>query len=160
MQKTTALKVGVIVTLLAVSSLASVMYALAYTEKREVVYSNTITLESKEVKFRGFYLSAPAGLFEVKLTVSEGTIKWTPHSAVMFEDTLGWFPCRITGKPFGTIQRWICESESGDIVRWSVDQENVDMVWYINFYNQDFYDKEVHIEITKVWETQNYNEWL
>ncbi|MCW4014791.1 MAG: hypothetical protein NWF06_00295 [Candidatus Bathyarchaeota archaeon] len=160
MQKTKATKVGLIALLLVLSSLASVMYALAYTEKREVIYSNTLTIEGKEAKFRAFYLSAPAGLFEVKLTVSEGSIKWTPHSAVMFEDTLGWFPCRIDGKPFGTIQRWVCETEDVGSVTWSVDQENVDMVWYINFYNPDNYEKEVQIEITKVWETQNYNDWV
>ncbi|MCK4885389.1 hypothetical protein KAS24_04885, partial [Candidatus Bathyarchaeota archaeon] len=76
MQKTKAFKIGMLGLLLVLGSLASVMYALAYSEKREVIYSNTITIEGREVKFRAFYLSAPAGLFEVKLTVSEGTIKW------------------------------------------------------------------------------------
>lgn len=159
MQKKTTIKIGILALLLILSSLASVMYALAYTEKRELIYSNTLTIEGKDVKFRGFYLSAPAGVFEVKVTVSKGTIKWTPHSAVMFEDTLGWFPCIITGKSFGTIQRWVCESENNDIVRWSVDPENLDMVWYINFYNQDNFEKEVHIEVTKIWEEQNYHDW-
>jgi hypothetical protein len=59
----------------------------------------------------------------------------------------------------GTIQRWVCETDNG-IVKWSVDQENVDMVWYLNFYNPDDYTKEVHIEVTKVWEEQNYNDLL
>jgi len=159
MQKLKAVKIALFISLMVIGSLASVIYALAYSEKREVVYTNTITIAANEVKFRAFYLSAPAGLFEVKLSVSKGTIKWTPHSAVMFEDTLGGFPCRITGKPFGTIQRWVCETENG-IVRWSVDQENVDMVWYINFFNQDYYEKEVTIEITKEWEEQNYQDWV
>jgi hypothetical protein len=156
MQKKNTIKIGVLALLLVLSSIASVVYALAYTEKREVIYSNTITMEGQEVKFRAFYLSAPAVLFEVKLTVSEGTIKWTPHSAVMFEDTLGWFPRKVDGVLSGTIQRWVCETDSG-IVKWSVDHENVDMVWYLNFYNPDDYEKEVHIEVTKVWEEQNYN---
>jgi len=82
MQKVKAFKIGMLGLLIVIGSLASVMYALAYTEKREVVYSNTIKIEGGEVMFRAFYLSAPAGLFEVKLSVSEGTIKWTPHSAV------------------------------------------------------------------------------
>jgi hypothetical protein len=56
----------------------------------------------------------------------------------------------------GKVQRWICET-NGEIVNWSVDQENVDMVWYLNFYNPDDYPKQVHIEITKVWEQQNCN---
>lgn len=159
MQMKNLLKIGVLATLLLVSSFASVMYALAYTEKREVIYKNTLTIGSEEVKFRAFYLSSPAVLFEVKLTVSEGTIKWTPHSAVMFDDTQGWFPCRLGGGKFGKIQRWVCETDEGT-VNWSVDPENVDMVWYINFFNPDDYEKEVQIEIIKVWETQNYNSWM
>ena len=159
MQKIKAFKMGILGLMIVFGSLASVMYALAYTEKREGIYSNTITIEGGEVMFRAFYLSAPAGLFEVKLSVSEGTIKWTPHSAVIFEDTLGWFPCRINGRPFGTIQRWVCETDNG-IVKWGVDPENVNMVWYLNFYNQDSYEKEVHIEVTKVWEEQNYQELM
>ena len=123
MQKKNAFKIGVFVSMIVLASLASVMYAMAYTEKREVIYSNTIKIEGQAVKFRAFYLPAPAGLFEVKLSVSKGTIKCTPHSVVMFEDTLGWFPCRINGMPFGTIQRWVCETDNG-IVRWSVDPEN------------------------------------
>ena len=106
MQKKIAIKIGIIAVMIVLGSLPSVMYAVAYTEKREVVYTNTITIGAEEVKFRGFYLSAPAGLFEVKLKVSNGTIKWTPHSAVMFDDTLGWFPRRITQDTFGKIQRW------------------------------------------------------
>jgi hypothetical protein len=159
MQTKKALKIGMVVTLLVMSSLASVMYALAYTQKRELVYDNTITIGADEVKFRGFYLSSPAVMFEVKLTVSEGSIKWTPHSAVMFEDTLGWFPRKIDENTFGKIQRWVCETDNGT-VKWSVDPENVDMVWYINFYNEDNFEKEVHIEITKVWEEQNFNDWI
>jgi hypothetical protein len=159
MQKLTALKIVALVSLMVLGSLASVMYALAYTEKREVVYVGSFKIESQEVKFRAFYLSAPAGLFEVKLSLSRGTIKWTPHSAVMFEDTLGWFPCRINGRSYGTIQRWICETDNG-VVSWSVDPENVNMVWYLNFYNQDSYAKEVQIEVTRVWEEQNYQDWL
>jgi hypothetical protein len=156
MLKKNAIKIGALAALLVFSSIASVMYALAYSEKREVIYSNTITVEGEEVKFRAFHLSAPAVLFEVKLTVSEGTIKWTPHSAVMFEDTLGWFPRKVDWVLVGTIQRWVCETYDGT-VKWSVDPENVDMVWYLNFYNPDDYPKEAHIEVTKVWEEQNYN---
>ncbi|MCJ7613281.1 hypothetical protein MUO71_00745 [Candidatus Bathyarchaeota archaeon] len=159
MPKLKAVKIALFISLMVIGDLASVIYALVYSEKREDVYTNTLTVGANEVKFRAFYLSAPAGLFEVKLSVSKGTLKWTPHSAVMFEDTLGWFPCRITGKPFGTIQRGVCETDNG-LVRWSVDQENVDLVGYINFFNQDYHEKEVTIEITKVREEQNYQDWV
>lgn len=49
----------------------------------------------------------------------------------------------------------MCETDDGT-VKWSVDPENVDTVWYLNFYNPDSYEKEVYIEVTKVWEEQNY----
>ena len=159
MQKIKAIKIGMIGFMIVLGSLASVMYALAYSEKREVVYTNTIKIEGQEVMFRAFYLPAPAALFEVKISVSEGTIKWTPHSAVMFEDTLGWFPRKINGTLNGTIQRWVCETDSGT-VKWGVDPENVYMVCYLNFYNPDSYEKEVYIEVTKVWEKQNYQDWI
>ena len=159
MHRTKAIKIGMLCLLMFVGSLTSVMYALAYSEKRELIYSNTITIEGKEVKFRAFYLSAPAEKFEVKMTVSKGTIKWTPHSAVMFEDTLGWFPCKVGDQMMGTIQRWMCDT-NGEVVSWSVDTENLDMVWYLNIFNNDFYEKEVHIEVTKVWTEQNYKDWM
>jgi hypothetical protein len=77
----------------------------------------------------------------------------------MFEDTLGWFPRKINATTFGKIQRWVCDSSDG-LVKWSVDPENVDMVWYLNVFNPDDYEKTVHIEVTKVWETQNYQDWV
>ena len=117
-----------------------------------MIYSDTISTDEKEVKFTSFNLSSPAVLFEVKLTVSKGTIKWTPHSAVMFDDTLGWVPFIVSGKSFATIQRWVCETDNGS-VRWIVDQENLDMLWYLNFYNQGAYEQEVHIEVSKLWES-------
>jgi len=157
MQKKTAFKIGMFTLFIVLGIIASSIYALAYSEKRQVIYTNTITVEAREVKYEGFYLPEPAGMFEVKLTVSEGTKKWTPHSAVMFEDTLGWFPCKVGEQMMGKIQRWICETDDG-IVRWDVDPENVKMMWYLNFFNQDFYDKEVQIEIAKVWEAPNYQQ--
>jgi len=74
-----ALKHGVLIFLIILASLTSVMYALAYSVKREVVYTGTFKIEGQEQIFRAFYLSAPAVLFEVKLSVSEGTIKWSPY---------------------------------------------------------------------------------
>ena len=159
MQTAKVLKIGMFGVLIVLGLFASVMYALAYSEKREVIYTDTITVEAGEVKFKSFYMPEPAGPFEVKLSVSKGTIKWTPHSAVMFEDTLGWFPCKVGDKMMGKIQRWVCETDNG-AVRWDVDPENVNMMWYINFFNQDYYDKEVHIEVAKVWEEQNYKDWF
>jgi hypothetical protein len=81
MQRAKIFKISMFSLLIVLASLASVMYALAYTEKREVVYTNTIKIEGQEVMFRAFYLSAPAAQFEVKLSVSNGTIKDPPLSS-------------------------------------------------------------------------------
>ena len=70
MYKLTAFKIVAIASLMAIGSLASVVYALAYSEKREIIYNCSFKIESQDVKFWAFYLSALAGLFEVKLSVS------------------------------------------------------------------------------------------
>jgi len=59
------------------------------TQRKGKSFTVTPSKSREKRKFRAFYMPAPAGLFEVKLSVSKRTIKWTPHSAVMFEDTLG-----------------------------------------------------------------------
>ena len=96
---------------------------------------------------RAFYLSAPAVLFEVKLSVSEGSIKWTPYSAGLFEDA------------GGTVQGWECETDDG-IVKWRIDVENLDQVWYLSFFNDDSFEKEILVEVTKVWSEPNYQDWM
>ena len=147
MRKTKALKYSTLILLIVLASLASVMFALAYTVKREVLYTKTFKIDGQEQTFRAFYLSAPAAMFEIKLTVSKGTVKWTPYSAVMFEAT------------FDSIQGWECETDNG-IVKWRIDSENLNQVWYLTFLNEDSYEKEVHVEVTKVWSEQNYQDWL
>ena len=147
MRKTKALKYGTLILLIVLASLASVMYALAYTVKREVLYTKTFKIEGQREIFRAFYLSAPAAMFEVKISVSEGTIKWTPYSAALFEAT------------FDSSQGWECETDNG-IVKWRIDSENLNQVWYLSFLNEDSYEKEVTVEVTKVWSEQNYQDLL
>ena len=144
MRKTKALKYGTLILLIVLASLASVMYALAYTVKREVLYTKTFKIEGQRQMFRAFYLSAPAAMFEVKLTVSKGTIKWTPYSAVLFEETLDWSQSRIDETTYGMIQGWECETDNG-IVKWRIDSENLNQVWYLTFLNEDSYEKEVQV---------------
>jgi len=103
--------------------------------------------------------SAPAVLFEVKLTVSRGTIKWSPYSAVLFEATFDSFQSRVNEGTYGTFQGWECETDNG-IVKWRIDPENVNQVWYLSFLNEDSYEKEVYVEVTKVWSEQNYQDWM
>jgi len=158
-QKARALKYGLLISLIVLASLTSVMYALAYTVKREVVYTGTFKLEGQEQTFRAFYLSSPAVLFEVKLSVSDGTIKWTPYSAVLFEATFDSFQSRVNEATVGTFHGWECETGNG-LVKWRVDPENLNQVWYLSFLNEDSYEKEVYVEVTKVWSEQNIQDWM
>ena len=126
MRKARALKYGVFISVIVVASLASVMYALAYTVKREVLYTETFKIEGQEQLFRAFYLSAPAVLFEAT---------------------------------FDSVQGWECETDNG-IVKWRIDPENLNQVWYLSFFNEDSYEKEVTVEVTKVWSEQNIQDWM
>lgn len=138
MRKARALKYGVFISLIVVASLASVMYALAYTVKREVLYTETFKIEGQEQLFRAFYLSVPA---------------------VLFEATFDSFQSRVNEATIGTIQGWECETDNG-IVKWRIDPENLNQVWYLSFFNEDSYEKEVTVEVTKVWSEQNIQDWI
>ncbi len=159
MQKAKALKCGLIVTLIVLASLASLMYALAYTINKEVLYTETFKIEGQTQTYKTFYLSAPATTFEVKLTVSEGTIKWTPYSAELFEATFGSLQPQLEEAAYSGIQGWECETGNG-IVKWRIGPENLNQVWYLNFFNEDSCEKEVNIKVTKVWSGQNYQDWF
>jgi hypothetical protein len=152
------LKYGILISLIVLASFTSVMYALAYTVKSEVIYTGAFKIEGQEQTFRAFYLSAPAALFEVKLTVSKGAIKWTPYSAALFDDTFDSFQSQVNDATYGTFQGWECETDNG-AVKWRVDQESLNMVWYLCFLNDDSYQKEVTVEVTKVWSQQNIQDW-
>jgi hypothetical protein len=159
MRKAKTLKYGILISLILLASLTSVMYALAYTVKREVLYTQTFKIDGQKQMFRAFYLSAPAVLFEVKLSVSKGTIKWTPYSAVLFEATFDSFQSRINEATIGTFQGWECETDAGT-VKWRIDPENLNQVWYLSFLNEDQYEKEVTVEVTKVRSEQNIQDWM
>ena len=88
-------------------------------------------------------------MFEVKLSVSKGNVKWAPYAATLFEDTLELFPYRIDSATVDVIQGWEYETHNGT-VKWRVDPENLNQVWYLSFLNEDSYEKEDYVEVTKV----------
>jgi hypothetical protein len=148
------------VSLIVVTSFTGVMYALAYTIKSEVVYSTeTFRIDAQEQLFKPFYLSAPAAVFEVKLSVSEGSIKWTPYSAELLDSTIGSFQSNVDEATYDALQGWECETANG-AVRWRIDSETLNQIWYLCFLNDDNYEKEVTVEVTKLWSQQNINDWL
>jgi hypothetical protein len=121
-----------------------------YTEKREVLLTTSFKIGGQEQKFRAFYLSAPVDWFEVKLNVSSGTIKFSPWAAQHFEDSLGYFESRINETTVEKIQFWFLEGNN-ETIRMGGDPEDVNQVWYLHFYNEDPYEKEVNLQVTKVW---------
>lgn len=135
------------------------MYALAYNVKREIIYTNTLTIGAQQQNFRAFYLSEPAVMFEVKLTVSEGTIKWSPYSEALFDSTFDSFHSQVNQSTYGTLQGWECETGNGT-VNWRIDSENLNQIWYLCFFNEASYEKEVTVEVTKLWSEQNYLDWM
>ena len=159
MRKSKAVKCGLILALVITVSLASVMYALAYNVKREIIYTGTLTVGAQQQNFRAFYLSEPAVMFEVKLTVSEGTIQWSPYSEELFDVTFDSFHSQVNQSTYGTLQGWECQTADGT-VNWRIDSENLSQIWYLCFLNEDSYEKEVTVEVTKLWSEQNYFDWM
>jgi hypothetical protein len=120
-----------------------------YTEKREVLLTTSFKLEGGEQRFTAFYLSAPAEAFYVKFNVSSGSIKFSHWDAVTFEDSLGYFEYH-NGTAVEMRQVWFFEGNNGT-VGCGIPPESVNMVIYLHFYNEDPYEKEVHLQVTKVW---------
>ena len=154
------LKYGMLVSLIVLASFTGVMYALAYTVKSEVIYSaKTFKINGQEQLFKPFYLSAPAAMFEVKLSVSQGTIKWTAYSTELLDVTIDSFQSHTNGAAYEVLQGWECETGDG-AVKWRIDSETLNQIWYLCFLNDDSYEKEVTVEVTKIWSQQNINDWL
>ena len=136
------------------------MYALAYTVKSEVIYTTeTFKINGQEQLFKPFYLSSPAAVFEVKLSVSKGTIKWTPYSAELLDATLDSFQSQKNEATYDALQGWECETDNGAI-KWRIGSESLNQIWYLCFINDDEYEKEVTVEVTKVWSEQNFQDWM
>ena len=140
-----------------IASLAILVHGLAYTEKREVLLTTSFTIGAEEEKFKAFYLSAPAKWFDIAFNVSEGSIKFSAWQANIFEHSLGWFEYH-NGTAVEKHQVWFVEGINNGTFGYVGD--DVNMVWYIHFYNEDSYEKEVYIQVAKFWHEQNYQSWV
>ena len=139
-------------------SCAFLVYAWTYTEKREVLLTKTLKIGGQEQKFTAFYLSGPAEAFYVTFNVSSGSIKFSPWDAPLFEDSLGYFEYH-NGTGVEMRQIWLFEGNNGT-AGCSIGPESVNMVIYLNFYNEDPYEKEIYIQVTKAWQEPNYQSWI
>jgi hypothetical protein len=55
------------------------------------------------------------------------------------------------------VQPWFFEGNDGTA---GCSGEGGNEVWYLLFYNEDSYEKEIHMQVTKVWRVQNYQSWV
>jgi len=154
-----ALKFGLFGLLLVLVTCAFSVYALSVTQKRELLRTTSFKLEGGEQRFTAIHLSAPVTWFEVEFNVSSGTIKFSSWDARSFEDGQGYFIKSVNETTVEKIQIWFFEV-SNETVGFGPDLGDGNQIWYLHFYNEDSYEKEVHIEVTKVWERPNYQDLL
>jgi len=125
------------------------VYAQASSaEKRQVLRRETFKIEAGEQKFKAFYLSAPADSFEVTWNVSKGSVKLSPWQATIIEDSHGYFDHYINETTVEKVQTWFFEGNNGTAGCVGAD---VNQIWYIFFYNEDSYEKEISFQVVKVW---------
>ena len=160
MRKLRTLKFGVFGLLFALVACATIVYALSYTTNRELLLTTSFKLEGGKQRFTAFYLSAPATGFEVKFNVSSGTVKYSPWSAELFEDNQGYWEKRVNETAVDKFQIWFFDVSNETLGHGIDKQHDVNQVWYLHIYNEDSSEKEVYIEVTKMWESQNYQDWI
>ena len=158
MSRKRPLAYGIIGLMVFLASFVILMNALGYTKKTEVLLTTSFKIGGQEQKFKAFYLCAPAEEFDVTFNVSSGSIKFSPWQAVIFEDSLGYFEYH-NGTAVEKRQVWFFEGRTGT-AGCSIGPKDVNQVWYLHFYNEDPYEKEVHVQITKVWYERNYLSWI
>jgi hypothetical protein len=148
------LKLGLIVLIVGVvvSLIGWYAYAQALsTERKQVLLSTSFKIGAGEEKFKVFYLSTPCEIFYFKWNVSQGSIKAShPWQASEFEDDLGYVDVYVNETKVEKIHTWFW-NENNATIGGGVEQKDMNQVWYLQFYNEDSYEKEVYLEVTKVW---------
>jgi len=137
-------------------STAFFMYALAYTEKTETIYTASFAIGAEQQLFRAFCIHAPSEGFFIKFNVSNGNIKFSEFTASQFEDSLGYFDVYVNETTVEKVQYWLFEGSNETVGVSAVDVG----IWYLQFYNEDSYEKEVSMQITKFWHAPIYQDWI
>jgi len=144
---------GLIVLLVGVGVSLTVWYVYAQAlsaEKRQVLRSETFKIAGGEQKFKAFYLSAPVDSFEVTWNVSEGSVKWSAWQASIIEDDHGYFDYWVNETTVEKVQTWFWNENHGT-VGMSGSPPPVNEIWYLHFFNEDSYEKEVSFQVVKIW---------
>ena len=144
---------GLIVLLIGVGVCLTVWYAYAQAvaaEKRQVLRSETFRIAAGEQKFKAFYLSAPVESFEVSWNVSVGSIKWSAWQASIVEDDHGYFDYWVNETTMEKVQTWFWNENHGTVGLCGTPTP-VNEIWYLHFFNEDSYEKEVSFQVVKIW---------
>lgn len=160
MRKMRLLKFGMFGLLVVIVSFATLAYALTVTEKREVLLTTSFKLDEGEKRFIAVYVPAPMDTVDVTVNVSKGTVKFQPYpDGRRFEESLGYVEKRINETSVEMVQYWMLEVEN-ETTGCASTPNFENNVWYLYFLNEDSYEKEVNLEVSKVWNSQNYQDWM
>ena len=144
--------------LIYVASCSTMVYAMLPAEKEEVLLTTSFKLKGGKQIFKAVYVASPSEYIDVTVSVSEGYIKFQPHVGEVFERSLGYVENRINETTVETVQYWLFEIANDTV---GCNSQQVDnQMWYLNFLNNDTYEKEIHLEVTKVWTGHNYQNWF
>jgi len=128
-----------------------VYFAAASAERKQVLLTTTFKISAQEQKFKAFYLSAPAERFDIDFSVSQGSIKCSPWQATIIEDSHGYFDRYVNETTVEKVQTWFFNENNGTAGCVIDSTKDVNQVWYILFLNEDSYEKEVNLQVTKAW---------
>lgn len=144
---------GLIVLLVGIGVSLTAWYAYGQAlsaEKRQLLRTETFTIGAGEQKFKAFYLSAPADSFEITWNTSEGSVKWSAWPAPIIEDDHGYFDHWVNETRVEKVQTWFWDEDHGT-VGYGGTPPPLNEIWYLHFFNEDSFEKEVSFQVVKIW---------
>jgi hypothetical protein len=154
MQRTRLALFGVIA--LFILLVSSMIFVYTFTpppyEKEKFLGFKSVTLGGGKHEIVEFYISSPASYVKFDFNISRGTIKHLAEPSSHFNQNQSYFEQFVD--EVGAIETdngitgggWTIGPEVDD--RFS--EEYTDQIWYLYLLNEDTYEKEVTIEISKV----------
>ena len=161
MQKTRLLKFVIIGLFILLVTSVIFVYAFAPREYETFLCTKSVTLKGGEQIIVEFYMPSPASAVRFDFNISSGTIKYLAEPSSHFDSNQSYFeqyidecitrqfpiPLEVDNGPTGF--GWnIAVGENSE----KLNEEYADQMWYIYLLNEDSYDKEVQIKISKIWQ--------
>ena len=133
----------IILGLLLIGTFVLVHSALAKVEKSEVLLNNSFTVQGDSYQIKGPVLIPVSGEYVASFTVSEGTIKFYPLVPTFYQM---WQE--------GEEPPFLVEENHADYETSISTPSSFDM--HFLFVNEDSYQKEVHLQVSRIWPETNY----